>query len=265
MRARGLPGSALLVGLVLLSGPAEARVVDLIVVLDNSGSMTAEADQVQASLNSLASGLQASGHDLHVIAISADSSDEQGLCAPAPLGSGSCPSDQNLAGYRHVVQAVGSTNALSLVLSTYPTYASSLRAGSERHIVVITDDESSLSGASFTSQLLALDADFADFRFHAIAAQTLDPLPNPPIPPFPRCVVTATTVGQTYIDLADARGGIFEDLCDEQVGISLAIIAQGITSAPVPSLARWPARAALAVLLLLPLIALARRGRRVRA
>jgi hypothetical protein len=72
-------------------------------------------------------------------------------------------------------------------------------------------------------------------------------------------------VGQTYIDLADARGGIFEDLCDEQVGISLAIIAQGITSAPVPSLARWPARAALAVLLLLPLIALARRGRRVRA
>jgi len=143
---------------------------DIVVVVDNSGSMTDEAVEVQASMNDFANTIEASGIDAHIILISADSGDEQGVCVPTPLGSGSCPDDENLPKFRHVVTDVGSSNSFDLILSTYDQWKNSLRAGATRTIAVISDDDSSLGWASFQSQMIALDASFQDFKFDAIVA-----------------------------------------------------------------------------------------------
>jgi hypothetical protein len=54
--------------------------------------------------------LRAKGYDLHLILIAAASPD--GPCVPATLGSGSCPADENLPGYRHVVSSVASRECI---------------------------------------------------------------------------------------------------------------------------------------------------------
>ncbi len=141
---------------------------DIVVVVDNSGTMGDEAASVQASMHALVATLVGSGIDAHVILISADSTEDAGVCVPAPVGSGNCPADENLPAFRHVVREVGSTNALELILSTYPEWSSSLRQGATRNILVITDDNSSMSAATFTSSLIALDPSFTGFKFSGI-------------------------------------------------------------------------------------------------
>src|SRR5262245_47248791 len=102
-------------GLVVTGSEAFAQTrpqADLIVVVDTSGSMTEEVNELQGSINDFVSVMQASA-DVRVILIAADSSASLGVCVPAPLGSGSCPSDEALPGYRHVTHPVGSRDALS--------------------------------------------------------------------------------------------------------------------------------------------------------
>ena len=63
---------------------------DIIFALDNSGSMDAEAKFVQANMNIFSYGIPP--HiDPHVVVISADTSDDNGVCIDPPLGSGSGP------------------------------------------------------------------------------------------------------------------------------------------------------------------------------
>jgi hypothetical protein len=154
------------------SSEAESDVLpaDIIIAVDNSGSMSAEAGYVQGSMVDFVNAIVGSGIDAHVVLISADSSGSNGICVPAPVGSGSCPNDENLPSYRHVVQTVGSTNALQLILDTYPQWQSSLRAQATKTIAVVSDDDSALNAASFTNQLLALDPSFQGFKFDAIVA-----------------------------------------------------------------------------------------------
>lgn len=91
------------------------------------------------------------------------------MCIPAPLGSGTCSgADERLPGYRHVVQVVGSENPLSVILDTYPQWKDSLRANATKTVAVVTDDDSKMDGAAFTSGLAALDPTFARFKFDAI-------------------------------------------------------------------------------------------------
>ncbi|MBU1241414.1 hypothetical protein KKF84_07535 [Myxococcota bacterium] len=143
---------------------------DIIVVVDNSGTMGDEAASVQASMHDFVGAVVNSGIDAHVILISADSNEDAGVCVPAPVGSGNCPNDENLPEFRHVMQDVGSSNALELILSTYPQWAPSLRPSATKTILVITDDNSGLNATSFTTQLLALDPTFEGFKFSGIIA-----------------------------------------------------------------------------------------------
>lgn len=143
---------------------------DIIVVVDNSGSMTDEASSVQASMNDFANTIIGSEIDAHVIMISADSSDQQGVCVPAPLGSGACPADSNPPTFRHINTTVASSNSLQLVLDTYPQWMDALRPVATKTIAVISDDNSGLSASDFTSQLIALDPTFEGFKFDAIVA-----------------------------------------------------------------------------------------------
>lgn len=131
--------------------------VDIIVVIDNSGSMSEEAAEVQRNINNFAAIIAASGLDYRVVLISTPTG-TRGVCVPAPLGSGpaactSGPDGRLLA----IHQAVASRNAPNLSLSLYPMYSDFLRMDAAKVFLWITDDESATYDAdSFRAALAAL-------------------------------------------------------------------------------------------------------------
>jgi hypothetical protein len=134
--------------------------VDIVFAVDTSGSMSQEIAQVKANINgSFADVLGAGALDYRVVMIAAKGTSTFEVCVAPPLGGSNC--GDNLPIYRAVPQTVGSTNALSLILSTYDSanlalnWSGFIRPESTKVIVVVTDDNSSLSGASFDTQLLA--------------------------------------------------------------------------------------------------------------
>jgi hypothetical protein len=184
-------------------------------------------------MNDFVAAITATGIDAHVILISADDGDTQGICVPSPLGSGSCPQDENLPTFRHVMQDVASSNSLELILSTYPQWEDSLRPGATKTIAVITDDDSALGSADFVDQLLALNPDFDGFTFHGIfAPYDLDGLVCMPCATSGNCTSCDPCCGAdtfmgamckplpadegvVYRELVNLTGGIEGNLCTQ--------------------------------------------------
>jgi hypothetical protein len=207
------------VALHLYSAPPAAAGVaaDVIVVVDTSGTMTAETNAVRAALNNFAAGIQSTSIDLHLILIGNSSSNL--LCIPAPLGSGACPADEKLPVFRHILQSVGSNDALSKILLTYPQWSGSLRPGASTALVVVSDDDSSMSSSEFHSQFLALNPGFAGYTFHAMAASGN---------------VLCGVTGMVYAQLAAMTGGVFSNVCTEAIDIGLTRIAEEIIGSASP-------------------------------
>jgi hypothetical protein len=192
---------------------------DIIVVVDNSGSMDIEAGFVQQHMNAFSSQIFLANIDAHVVLISATNQSSAGICIPQPLGSGACPDDTNLPGYLHIPDGVGSNNALQKILDHHETWAPHMRPTASKHIIVVTDDDSNLSANAFNNQFLALDPSHAGYKFHAIAS---------PEDPIVACVAQtsccpffiplAAARSDEYIELAALTGGIFGNLCNQDFG-----------------------------------------------
>jgi hypothetical protein len=179
--------------------PSECRagLADIIIVLDSSGDMPEELADFQANIQLMADGMDSAGVDAHFVLIG------DGVCIAAPLGSGSCPSDELLPGFRHIDLSVGSNSALQDLLDTHPQWQDSLRPGATRVILVVSSDNSGMSAANFGTALLALDPSFAGYQFHAYVAQG-------------SCGAGAA-IGTVYLQLVAGTGGVSGDLCDQDI------------------------------------------------
>jgi hypothetical protein len=186
--------------------------VDIVIAIDNSGSMDFESSWVQQNMNGFSGQIVASGVDAHIVLISASTAQsDNGICVPAPLGSGSCPADSNPPNYRHVEQSVGSNDALYQIHQTFGQWSDMLRPGSERHFIVMSDDDSDDSAAAFVGWMSGHGID--EFRFHSIVA-SIGPL---------AAIATSFCVafgvpltaaaGTVYMELTDLTGGVYGDLC----------------------------------------------------
>jgi hypothetical protein len=222
---------------------AQLQPADILLAVDTSGSMDQEIAQVQQNLNNFAALITNSGIDAHVVLI-ADAT----MCIPAPLGSGQCNGgDEKLPAYRHVVQTVNSTDALEVILSTYPQWKDSLRPNATRTIAVVSDDNSTLGAGAFTTQLLALDPSFTGFKFDAIVS-IIDPdsiqftclncafqgmlscnnCAEKCCDKMLGCTPLPADKGQVYIDLVQQTGGILGDLCIQDFGPVFQDMATGV-------------------------------------
>ena len=192
-----------------VSSEAELEIApaDIIIAVDTSGSMDAEAGWTQNNLPSFVSAITASGIDAHVVLI-ADSD----MCVPQPLGSGSCGcADEQLPAYRHVCDGVGSENAFDKILATYPQWSPSLRPGATKTIAVVSDDDANMNWGTFQSQMIALDASFNGFKFDAIVSSADPFVPGP-------CFLLSAAAGTEYINLVNATAGVYGDLCGQNFG-----------------------------------------------
>lgn len=182
---------------------------DILVVVDNSGSMDFEEAAVQNYMNAFSSQIFLANVDPHVVLISSFD-----ICLAMPLGSGGCPTmDTNPPLYTHIDQSVDSNNALQILLERHADWAPVMRQGASKHIIVVTDDQSDMSASDFASAWAALDPSYVPYKFHAIAA-TQDPVTS--CLTGSSCCAISAAAGTVYMDLCQATGGVFGDLCDQE-------------------------------------------------
>jgi len=196
--------------------------VDVLIVVDNSGSMDAEEAFVQAQMNTFSNLISSLNIDVQVVLIS-----NYDICIPPPLGSGGCPTDDNNPPqYTHINQGVGSNDALEILTETafqsvIDQYDPLMRDNSIKHVLVVSDDNSDKSAAAFNADFLAIDpAKYQGYKFHAIVASAL-PIVAP-------CLLLSAARGQVYIDLVNMTGGVFGDLCLQEFGPVFAEIATAV-------------------------------------
>jgi hypothetical protein len=107
---------------------AEHPAVDIVVVIDTSGSMDEETAQVKQNINAFAHSIGGGGLDYNVIMIArkpSASGSSFGICVPPPLAGANCA---DTVTFHHLDILVDSTNSLRLLLDQYPNYAKWLRA-----------------------------------------------------------------------------------------------------------------------------------------
>ncbi len=196
------------------------RPQDIIVVIDTSGSMSAEAAFVQAQMNSFSIQIEAANVDSHIILISSNE-----VCIAAPLGSGACPADSNPPTYFHVDQSVGSTNALQLTLDRYDDYSQYLRPTAVTHLVIVSDDNSDLDAPSFIGQFVAKSPHLSDFVAHGIIAPEdgFSSCAN-----MTTCCGLAADQGSVYQALIAATGGVEGNLCEQEFQPIFQAVAQQV-------------------------------------
>jgi hypothetical protein len=218
------------------------RPVDIIFAIDNSGSMTFEAQEVQDNMNAFATQIVNAGLDVRVVMISIGGppvappfpweSGTNGVCIPPPLGTGLCPfhldanfigEDSNPPGYQRVDDEVGSHDALEKFLQHYQSYKPTLRQNAIKFFVVVTDDESDLDAVSFTDSVNALDPGFLDdWRLFGIfCTGTCNNL------------LACAATGAIYMQLVQQTGGVAGDLCVGQSDFQgvFTTLAEGVNAA----------------------------------
>ena len=135
------------------------RAVDIIISIDQSGSMSEEIDSLKRNVNNLPKLLEESNLDYRVVMIAEVGKGKYGICVPPPLGGPDCAANGDV--FRPVDHVVQSYDSLVVILRTlrHPVaklaWYDFLRPGVLKVFVPITDDESTeLSGPAFDAELL---------------------------------------------------------------------------------------------------------------
>jgi hypothetical protein len=209
--------------------------VDIIVVIDTSGSMSEETNQVKANINTFAQKIGSSGLDYTVVMIAEKPQNLPfppgfplpGICVPAPLAGASCA--DNPPKFHHVNETVGSTDSLSLILSKFSTYEPWLRPKAFKVFIEVTDDNSALSWTDFDQQLLAKSP--AQFGTAASRRYIFDSIcgwkKGTAVLHSDKCG-SAVNTGAHFQELSKLTGGIVDSVCETNYSSVFDNIANGL-------------------------------------
>jgi hypothetical protein len=138
--------------------------VDIIWFIDTSGSMVEETMNLNANLNRFAMTLAGTGLDYRVIMVGRRGMGSLLVCVPPPLAGANCADGPR---FRHVNISVASNDGLQRVVQAYPMFQDFLRPGAQKYFVAVTDDESTMTAAAFTTTVNAWPG-FRGFIFNSI-------------------------------------------------------------------------------------------------
>jgi hypothetical protein len=221
--------------------------VDIIVTIDNSGSMQEEIDAVESNINvKFANILQTSGVDYRVILVSRHEKKgrQTSICVTAPLSANTlCPPTPDQPAfterfYQYSLK-VDSLNSLSLLVDTFDAtlpdefklapmgWGAWLRPNASKVFLEITDDNSTaMTAADFIAKITAKSPQFGTaavptFIFHSIIGIGEKPLVTQPWTPdepvqTSLCTGNADPVenaGPVYQELSRTTGGLRFPLC----------------------------------------------------
>ena len=219
---------------------AKKSPVDIIMVVDQSDSMTEKIASVKANLNKLGALLDAADLDYRLVMIAkylaadAKGIDKYGVCIAPPLAGAACGSNPPV--YRTVQQLVGSFTQYYDILHTYDSsdpklkWSDTLRFNALKAFVIVTDDDGvypwsptstaewpkpEATIASFDAALLARGGGMfgttikRKYVFYPICGAAADPSVKCP---------TAVNNSPTYVGLAKLTGGKWFPVCDANFG-----------------------------------------------
>jgi len=204
--------------------------VDVIFLIDTSGSMLHATMQVQANIAKFVAEFEGSAADTHVVMITgADPA------AGSPLAG---EKDK----YRFIASEVDSGALFTVALARFPEYQDFLRPGSAVQFVMITDDQDRVAPPAFEEQMKELLGG-RSFTQHAVAspdvgglpciskAQAWNPLCVAPIP----AICGASAIGKAYYTLAQDTGGEQLSICeDDWSGVFAELKNAVIAAVPLP-------------------------------
>jgi len=194
--------------------------VDIVWVVDSSGSMSGEAARVQDNLNDFSAAMGKIGIDYHVVMITSSGF----VKVPPPLGTS--------PNYMMIDRGVSSNEPLQVLLDEFPKYKTFLRTTAITHFVEVTDDESKLAATEFLSKMKVLLGH--DFTSHAIASEEV---PISISNPTGACVTTlipfdaAAAAGKQYYKLADLTLGKKFSICTKDWTALFATLTSAIAKA----------------------------------
>ncbi len=243
--------------------PLQSAPVDIVLVLDNSGSMPEETDAVERSLApSFAAVLDAAEVDYRIILLSrhraqartASEAASTSICVANPLGGlASCPSAAPVLSERffHYSVKIDATDSFDRLLATYAEpdafglaelgWSEWLRNDALKVLIEISDADADLPLAQFLERLSVLgpehfggDPSQPRFVFHSLIGLrekglvTASYLPSEPIETR-TCSSTSTdpdNAGQSYQELSRSTGGLRLPLCPSTaIGVRLSVLA----------------------------------------
>ncbi|MDQ1346831.1 MAG: hypothetical protein QG573_200 [Acidobacteriota bacterium] len=189
-----------------------ARPVDIVWVIDQSGSMDDEIAAVRQNLNAFASFISAQKIDYHVILL-AERYYENGICVPQPLAGAGCA---NGARFLQIEEYIDSHNSLSALTANAALIESFMRPGSIRHFVEVSDDESDLPASQFDAFFRARPG-FQDYVFHSVVGLS-----------WSDCVAD---IGQQYMTLSTLTKGLKFDICSANWQALFSELAKNVVTA----------------------------------
>lgn len=192
--------------------------LDIIVVVDQSGSMSEELTSVKQDINQLSSILATTAIDYRLVMIGTVGTGTYEVCVPPPLGGPGCASNGTI--FRAVDEHIESNDALKLVIKTLtnPTatteWASFLRPNALKVFIPVTDDDSKgsqgLTAAEFDAQLIGTTLFGTDakrnYTFYPIIGAAA-------FPSEAKCGTSPVNTGPTYIQLAKMTNGKWFPIC----------------------------------------------------
>lgn len=204
--------------------PAARGAVDVVFLIDTSGSMWDDFAQIQKNLTSFTQSLESSHADIRVVMVTGSNP-----AAGSALG-------MDITRYRFVASPVESHMLYTIALLTLPTYRDFLRPDAATHFVMVTDDQDLLSAAIFRTEMeKALGR---KFTVHAIASEEVDGRPCASA----ACggvwlplVCGAVAVGEAYNTLAEQTGGGKISICSDDWTSVLENLGDAVIAAvPLP-------------------------------
>lgn len=221
--------------------------VDIVIALDNSGSMSDEAQAVEENINvNFASILERQKVDYRVILVTEhreSDRDDTALCVRSPLSSlAACPSPEPGPTDRffHYAARVGSHNALEVLLESYDGreadefglapggWSEWVRPNSKKVFLAITDDDARDSATEFVSELTRLSPESfgagpeaLQFTWHSIVGLQERAQPSEAYQPDEpveqeRCANSVNNAGETYQELSRLTDGLRFPICQFQ-------------------------------------------------
>ena len=177
-----------------------SRPVDILWVIDQSGSMSQEIAGVKANMNNFSSYINGQKIDYHVI-VMASKTGSYGICIKPPLGGPGCTDGPR---FKQVVQNVQSVDSLKLIQKNISAIEAFMRPNSLRQIVEVTDDNSrpgyssAIPGTTFHAWITKR-AGWKDYIFHSIVSLYQD-----------SCTAK---IGTEYIWLSNQTKGLKLHIC----------------------------------------------------
>jgi hypothetical protein len=236
------------VGASVSAPPASNPKVDIVWVVDASGSMLDEQMKIAANLTQFANEISQASIDVRIVMMTTSAAIPV-ICpvTPAdPLSGTPLASDPR---YKFIDSRVDSNNLLDVAVNNYPMYGAFLRADAALHFVFVTDDESNyqrqptpeMRAQSFQTDMEKLAG--KHFTLHTISSDGPMPCRDPNCMPDPDtgiCVFVmlgcgASAPGATYYALAHNTNGLTASICESDwKKIFSPLTAAVIESAPLP-------------------------------